>query len=209
MQLIVFGSTGGIGRNIVTQALDQGHYVTAVARNPPALGLTHRRLSTVKGDVFRPESFQMAMKGQDAVLSAIGVNSTKPTTVYSEGIANIVKAMQQNEVSRIIGVSASAVETSPKLSFPFRIMTRILQRILRNMYRDLLQMESILKQTNLNWTVVRPPKLTNEPATGNYRCAVNDHLVSCLRISRADLADFMLRHLEERSTYRSIIEIAY
>jgi putative NADH-flavin reductase len=208
MKLIVFGSTGGIGRNIVEQALRAGHHVTAIARNPSALTIEHANLEIVKGDVFQPATFDKVMKEQSAVLSAIGISSTKQTTVYSEGVSNIVKAMQKNGVQRIICVSASAVVTSPRLSFPIRMMTKLLQKILKNMYSDLLKMEQVVKQTNLEWTVVRPPKLTKKPVTGKYRFAVNEWLSSCLSISRADVAHFMLQHIDDTDTYRSIIEVA-
>src|SRR6476469_6607540 len=125
MKLIMFGSTGGIGRNIVEQALNAGHHVTAIARNPSALTIQHANLEIVKGDVFQPETFDRAMKGQSAVLSAIVINSTKPTTVYSDGVLNIVKSMQKNGVQRITCVSASAVVTSPELSFPIRMATKL------------------------------------------------------------------------------------
>jgi putative NADH-flavin reductase len=209
MKLIVFGSTGGIGRNIVQQALNEGHYVTAIARNPSALAIEHANLEIVKGDVFQPTTFCHSMKGQDAVLSAIGISSTKPTRVYSEGVSNIVKAMQKNDVQRIICISASAVVTSPELSFVVRMMTKLLQRILRNMYSDLLKMEQVVKQTNLNWTIVRPPKLTKGKLQNKYRFAVNEWLPHCLSISRADLAHFMLQHVQDMNTYRSVVEVAY
>lgn len=209
MKLIVFGSTGGIGRNIVEQALHAGHQVTAIARNPSALTIEHTNLKIVKGDVFQPATFDKAMKEQDVVLSAVGTSSTKPTTVYSEGVLNMIKAMQKNGVQRIFCVSASAVVTSPRLSFPLRIMTKLLQKILRNMYSDLLKMEQVIKQTNFDWTVVRPPRLTNGKLKGEYKFAMNEWLPRCLSISRADVAHFMLHHIDDRSTYKSIIELAY
>jgi putative NADH-flavin reductase len=209
MKLIVFGSTGKTGRNIVEQALNCGHEVTAIARNPDALGMEHPNLEIVKGDVFQPATFDEAMKEQDAVLSAIGINSTKPTTVYSQGVFNMVTAMKKNGVRRIICVSASAVVTSPKLSFPVRLMTRLLQNVLRNMYGDLLKMEQVLKQSELDWTVVRPPRLTNGEIKTKYRYGVNEWLSHCLSISRTDLAHFMLHHINDSNTYRTIIEVAY
>ena len=209
MKLIVFGATGGIGRNIVEQALNAGHCVTAMARDPSALAIEHPNLKIVKGDVFQPATFDKAMQGQDAVLSAIGTNSTKPTTVYSEGVSNIMEAMHRNEVQRIICISASAVETSPRLSFPLLMVTKLLQRILKNMYRDLLKMEQVVKQADINWTIVRPPRLTNGNLKSQYRFAVNEWLSHCLSISRADVAQFMLRHINDMNTYRSVIEVAY
>jgi putative NADH-flavin reductase len=208
MKLMVFGSTGRTGIQIIRQALDEGHTVTAIARNPAALAIKHSNLEVVKGDVLQPATFDAVTKGQDVVLSAIGVSSTKPTTVYSKGVFNMVQSMEQHEVKRIICISASAVETSPKLSLPVRMMTKVLQGMLKNMYRDLLKMEQVLRQSDLEWTVVRPPKLTGQPVTGKYRFAFNDWLPSCLHISRADLAHFMLHHIENVNTYKSVIEVA-
>lgn len=205
---MVFGSTGRTGRQIIQQALNAGHIVTAVARNPSALAINHVNLEIVKGDVFQPVTFEKAMEGHEGILSAIGINSTRRTTVYSQGVLNMVKAMQKNEVRRIICVSASAVETSPKLSFPVRMLTKLLQQILKNMYGDLLKMEQVVKLTELNWTVVRPPRLTDKPVTGKYRFAINKWLPSCLSISRGDLAHFMLHHLDDANTYQSIVEVA-
>jgi putative NADH-flavin reductase len=149
------------------------------------------------------------MREQDVVLSAIGINSTKSTTVYSEGVSNIVNVMQKNGVQRIICVSASAVVTSPKLTFPVRMMTKLLQKILRKMYGDLLKMEQVLKRTNLKWTIVRPPRLTNGRLRNKCRFAVNDSLPHCLSISRPDLAQFMLEHMQDVNIYQSTVEVAY
>ncbi len=208
MKLIVFGSTGRTGRHIVQQALDKGHIVTAVARNPSALTIKHTNLTVTRGDVFNSSTFDVAMKEQDAVLSVIGSDSTKPTSLYSEGASNIVGSMQKHAVHRIICMSAAAVETSPELSFPIRVVAKVLQKILKNMYSDLLKMEQVLKQSELDWTVIRPPRLTNKPVTGKYRFAVNKWLPSCLHISRADLAHFMLHHIDDADTYKSVVEVA-
>ena len=89
------------------------------------------------------------------------------------------------------------------------MVTKLLQRILKNMYRDLLKMEQVVKQADINWTIVRPPRLTNGNLKSQYRFAVNEWLSYCLSISRADVAQFMLRHINDMNTYRSVIEVAY
>src|SRR6266487_4331795 len=154
MKLIVFGSTGGSGRQIVQQSLDAGHRVTAVARNPVALTIQHSNLLVIKADVLQLQSFESVMQQQDAVLSALGFRSLKDVAVYSQGVCNITAAMNKYGVRRILCVSAAAVETNPKLSFIYRILTKLLQHILKNPYADVLRMEKQLKKTNLNWTIV-------------------------------------------------------
>jgi putative NADH-flavin reductase len=193
----------------VQQALDEGNFVTAIARDPSKLNITHPHLKIIRGDVLQLQSFIDAMQDQDAVVSALGSDDTKPTMLYSEGVQNIISAMQKYSVKRILCISASAVETSPKLNVFIQLATKILQCILKNPYRDILRMEQLLKQTDLEWTVVRPPRLTNGELKNKYRFAVNDWLPNCIRISRADLAHFMLQYIHSNSTYRSIVEVAY
>ncbi|HEY2725782.1 MAG TPA: SDR family oxidoreductase [Parafilimonas sp.] len=209
MNLIVFGATGNSGKQIVQQALDAGHIVTAIARNPVDITVSHKHLTIIKADVLKLQTFINAMQNQDAVLSALGSRDRKPTVMFSEGMQNIITAMNKYSVKRIVCISASAIETSPKLNFFVRMATKILQRILKNSYRDMMRMEQLLKQSNLNWTIVRPPRLTNGALTNNYRFAVNEWLQNCTSISRADLAHFMLQHVSDTKTYQSIIEVAY
>ena len=194
---------------IVQQALDAGHEVTAVARNPVALNIPRVNLTVVKGNVLDAESFELAIRDQDIIISALGSDSNKPTNIYSKGISNMLSSMQKNTVKRIICISAAAVETNPRLSFFLRVATKVLQRILKNPFSDLLLMENLLKGSDANWTVVRPPRLTMNKLKGKYRFAVNEWLPKCASISRADLAHFILNHLEDSKTYRSIIEVAY
>ena len=209
MKFIVFGSTGGTGRQIIQQALDAGHTVTAVARNPAALTTQHPNLLVIKADVLQLSTFEAAMQQQDVVLSALGFKKLKDEMVYSKGVHNIVSVMNKYGLRRILCVSASAVETSPKLSFIVRMLTKLLQRILKKPYADVLCMEQLLKETKLDWTVVRPPRLTNGRLKGKYRFAVNEWLPHCTNISRADLANFMIQHFDDMNTYKSIIEVAY
>ncbi len=207
MKLIVFGSTGGIGRQVVEQALDAGHQVTAVARRPAMITIRHEHLQVIRGDVFEPASFQQALAGQDAVLSALGVTKNEPTTLYSEGVANIMEAMQAASVRRILCVSASGLDPGPLWQRFFA--SQVLRRMFRHMFDDLARMETVIQASRLDWTIVRPPRLTNGPRTGLYQVAVNKHLTHGSLLSRADVADFMLTHLTDRATYCGVVEIAY
>ena len=209
-KILVIGANGGIGRQAVEIALQAGHLVTAMVRNPASLTFVHPNLVIVKGDILRPETFGHYLEGIDAVISALGVKSTGPTTLYSEGNRNLLQAMEKKEVSRVFFISASALDVSPLLPSYARFAAKyILQKILRNMYADLRIMESLVKASDAQWTIIRPPRLTNKPVTGRYRVAVNAFLKNGLSISRADLAHFMINHLNDPATYRTTVEVGY
>jgi putative NADH-flavin reductase len=207
MKLIVFGATGGTGQQVVEQALAAGHEVTAVVRRPEAITSRHRCLEVIRGDVFEQTTIARAMVGKDAVISALGARDRGPTTIYSEGAANIMQAMQTAHVRRLIGVTASGLEPGPLMQ---RLIARpILWMLFKNGYTDMVLMETAVKRSTLDWTIVRPPRLTNGPSTGKYQIAVNKPLSSGWRISRADLADCILRQIENPASYCAVIEIAY
>ena len=214
LNLMVIGANGGIGRQTVELALNYGHHVTAVLRDPAKLQLVHNNLKVVKADVMKPETFEPYLEGIDAVMSAIGVKGgffdDKPTTLYSEGNANLLDAMRRMNVNRAFFISASAVEISPVLPFFVRLAAKyVVQKLLKHMYADLLRMEELVKGSGLDWTIIRPPRLTDKPTTGNYRFAINSFLKNALVISRADVAHFMINNVNNETTYRSTIEIAY
>ena len=208
MKLVVFGATGGIGRCVVDQALQAGHTVTAVARRPEAITLQHANLRVLQGDVLQPATVAAAARGQDAVVSALGVSSLGPTTLYSQGVAHILQAMQAAQVKRLVCISASGIETGPGMPLWQQVVLKVfLQRILRESYADLHRMEAELRASSLDWTSLRPPRLTNGPRTGGYRAVANKHQ-STAAVSRADVADCMLSCLGDPSTFRAWAEMS-
>jgi|SRR6185312_8894407 len=211
--LIIIGANGGIGRQAVDQALSGGHRVTALVRNPAKLPITHPNLKIVQADVTQPLTLSGLFAGHDVVISAIGVRggfSDHPTSLYSNGAGNILHEMKQAGLRRAFFISASAVETNPLLPFFFRLISKyIIQKLLANMYTDLRLMEGEIKETQLDWTIVRPPRLTDAKLTGNYRIAVNRFLKNGLKISRADTAHLMLSHIQAEDMFRAIVEIGY
>ena len=210
MNIAIMGANGGIGRQSVEMALEAGHRVTAILRNPANLPLRHPSLEVVKGDVMHPASFERYLENKDVVISALGVKSNGPTTLYSRGNSLLLDAMKKKGICRIFFISASAIEISPLLPFYVRWVARyVVQKILRNMYNDLRIMEQLVKDSDMDWTIMRPPRLTNKPVTGHYRFAVNGFLKNCLSISRTDLAHFMIHNIHNEKTYKTTIEIGY
>ena len=211
LDILVIGANGGIGKQTVEIALQAGYNVTALLRNPAKLNITHANLQVVKGDVMSPETFEDYLQDKDAVISALGTNTiNKPTILYSEGNKNLLKAMKKKGVRRAFFISASALEISPVLPFYVRFAEKyIVQKILRHMYDDLRLMENIIKETDTDWTIMRPPRLIDKPVTGEYRFAINSFLKNCLSISRADVAHFMINNITNEATYKATIEIGY
>ncbi|WP_239615057.1 NAD(P)-dependent oxidoreductase [Cohnella mopanensis] len=210
MKLTVFGATGGTGRQVVVQALEAGHEVTVVVRRPEALDVSHERLKVIRGDVLDPRSFEQSIRGKDAVVSALGVTQRRPTTLYSEGTGNIMHAMQSSGVRRLICLSSAGLDIPEDTPFMQRVVIRqVIQRLYKYAYEDMARMEAKVRASGLDWTVIRPPRLTNGPRTGTYRTTVNQTLPGAQGIARADLADCMINRLVDNETFRTTMEISY
>ena len=213
-KLLIIGANGGVGRQCVEIALKAGHHVTALLRTPAKLDLHHPNLEIIKGDVTRPETFEDHLVNKDAVISAIGVSggfgSDKPTTLYSQGNANLLWAMDKKGVKRVFFISASAIEISPVLPFYVRWAEKyIVQKLLKHAYADIRAMEKLIKESRADWTIIRPPRLSDKPVTGKYRVAINSFLKNCLKISRADVAHYIIHNVASKATYQAVIEIGY
>lgn len=195
MKLFILGITGGTGRALAEQALSAGDQVTALARNPTAVKLTHPALSIVHGDATRQEDLESYLPGHDAVLSAIGARTFQATTVYSASGNALVRAMRTVKVRRLIAVTSSGVVSSGTQPVWYRYFLKPL--LLRGVYDDMIRFEGMLAMVDdLEWTVVRPPRLVGGSKTGRYRGSL-DPSDGPGRLRRADLADFMLRELRE------------
>ncbi|MED4755549.1 SDR family oxidoreductase [Brevibacillus choshinensis] len=210
MKLIVFGGTGGTGRQVVVQALEEGHEVSVVVRRPEMFELCHDKLKVVKGDVLMPATFIQAMSGMDAVLSALGVSHRNPTSIYSAGTGNLMEAMQATGVPRLVCLSSAGLDEPADSPLLQRLVIRfVIQRMYKHAYEDMVRMEEAVRASSgITWTVVRPPRLTNGPRTEAYRTAVNKPLLRAKGISRADLANFMIKSIADMSTYQAVVEIS-
>jgi putative NADH-flavin reductase len=221
MKLTIVAATGGIGRQLLKQAIAAGHDVTAVARNPQNLSPVPARAVAADLASADPAALQPAVAGADAVLSALGPRAKADAGVATRGTKVITQAMQAAGVRRIIVVSAAPIGTipSPDRPHPPRhdpgdgfiiryLADPIVKRALREHYADLARMEDVLRASDLDWTAVRPPRLTDKPVTGRYRTAYGQNLRRGLFLSRADVAHYMLSILDQAETFRQTIGIA-
>ncbi len=196
MKILIIGATRGIGLQVLLQALAEDHDVTVLARNPQKLALEHERLQVVRGDICENNAVSSATEGQDAVVSCIGIRPTrKPVSVFSAGIKNVLKAMDQHRVRRLIGVTGIGAGDSRGHGGFF--YDKIFQpMLLKTIYENKDQEESLIKDSQVNWIIVRPGFLTNGPMTGSYRVLTDMTDVKAGKISRADVAHFILNQLD-------------
>jgi len=188
MRIVVFGATGGTGSQVVRQALAAGHEVTAVIRRSGALA-AQQRLQVVVGALDEMDVVENAVRGQDVVISALGTDRKGPTTVCTDAIGVILKAMRTQHVGRLLVVSAyGAAETHDR-----SLYSKLLWAMKGDSMRDKETMEALVRGSEVDWTIVRPPALTNGPPTGAYRTGTDLRIGLRSRISRADLATFLLR----------------
>ena len=208
MNLLIIGATGGTGQQLTTQALARGHRVTALARRvpaePPRAGLTW-----TAGDVRQPASLDRAMPGQDAVLSALGHKRwLGPTRILSQGTANLIAAMERHAVRRLICETALGIGDSWwQMGLYYTLFVR--PGILPFYFRDKVRQEAVIRASSLDWTIVRPGALTNGAPRSRYRTGPQaGHWLWTVRISRADVAAFMLDQLTDPTYLRATVGVA-
>jgi putative NADH-flavin reductase len=208
MRLLVVGATGGTGRELVDQAVERGHRVTALVRNPRQLGAPREGVTVVQGDPLRADAIAAALAGQDAVLSAIGPRGGGRTTVVQDSARAVVTAMNATRVRRLLVMSVA-------LLFPDAgLIGSVLRRtFLRGVTDDSEEMERVVQASELDWTIVRPPRLTNGQRTGSY--AVSEGGLppgsggGTASVRRADVAHFLLEEVERPAHVRSVVGIAF
>ena len=197
MKVLIIGSTGGTGKKLVIQALDQGHIVTAFVRNSAKLKIVNNNLRVVKGNVLNAESLKKAMIGQDAVLCALGHKRWfYPNQILSMGTKNIIAAMEENNIKRLVCETSLGLGKSlGKMGVYYTFF--VIPFILPFYFWDKRKQEALIKSSLLDWTIVRPGALNNQSARGKYRLGFKiGNWIYTVRISCADVAEFMLQQLE-------------
>lgn len=209
MKLLIFGATGGTGRELLKQAIDQGHHVVAFARSPAKIDdIQNANLQVVRGDVLDATAVEGAVAGQEVIFSTIGTGAER-TTLREDGTRNIVKGMENAGVRRLICQSSLGVGDS-RTNLPFFTKHIIVSVFLRHAFADHERQEAIVKQSSLDWTIVRPPHLKDGPRTGAYRHGfpITDRQIKA-NISRADVADFMLKQLTDDTYLHQTPGVSY
>jgi len=221
MKLTIFAATGGIGRQLLEQAVAAGPAVPAVARSPEKL--SGEAVRVVKADLAAPDpaALESAVSGAGAVLSGLGPRSNSDAGIAARGTAAIVAAMQATHVRRIVVVSAAPVGTVPSPGRPRpprhdpgdgffmrHLFSPLARAAFGKVYADLARMEDVLRDSGLDWTVVRPPRLSSKPGTGSYRTAYGQNVRGGWIVPRADVAHLMLGALGRPETIKQVIGVA-
>jgi putative NADH-flavin reductase len=207
MKVLIIGATGATGQILIREGLAQGHEITALVRNPSALPSEEHPPRVVEGNALEASSLDAAVAGQDAVLSALGTRSSRPTTLFSESTHNLISAMDNHGVRRLVCITGIGVGDS-KGHVGFLYDRIIRPFIVKNVYEDKERQEEAIKQSDLDWVIVRPAQLTDEPARGKYSVYLGGSY-KAKKISRADVARFMLAQLSEDTYVHKTPVISY
>lgn len=195
-RVLVIGATGGTGRQLVAQALERGYKVTALVRDPSRLRVDHPQLTVIQGDVLDAGSVEAAMRGQEAVLSALGHKRFfYPTRILSEGTGNVLRAMETHGVPRLVCETALGIgDSAGRMGLCYTFF--VIPVILPFYYWDKTRQERMIARSKVEWVIARPGALTNAGKRGRYRHGLHvGGFFLTVRISRADVADFMLNQL--------------
>jgi putative NADH-flavin reductase len=209
MKIAVVGATGRTGLQVAQQALARGDDVIALARHPEALPRPGPRMVSAAADALDRASVSAALAGADAVVSALGIGASRqPTLVYSEGIANVLHAMDAHRIKKLAVISAAPA--GPRAEQPFlqrHLAMPILERIFGATYEDMRRMEALLRGSDADWVCLRPPRLISKKATGRYRLDTRP-LPKARSITFADLATALLDSLDRPDLYRQAAYVA-
>lgn len=207
MKVIIFGASGSIGRNLVSQSLEQGHAVTAFVRDPARFDMQHDNLSIAVGDVLEAASVQKAVPGHDAVMCTIGAG--RKGGVRAEGTRNIIAAMERTGVKRLICQSTLGIgESWNNLNAFWKYF--MFGLLIRPAFLDHKEQEKLIRESDLDWSIIRPAAFIDGELSGQYRhgfpATAND---TKLEISRADVADFMLKNLVDNTYLHKTPGLSY
>jgi putative NADH-flavin reductase len=202
MRVLVLGATGGIGKFLLEFATARGHEVTAFVRSPQKIALKSERLRVVPGDLLHAEQLAQVLLGQDVVLSAFGPATLRRVTTRGEFGAALATAMERSGVRRAVVVSSGLLFEEQNA-----IGKMLRGTLFRNLLPDMTAMEATLEKDGLEWTIVRPPRLTNGPLTKSYSVA-DGRLPKGMTVSRACVADFMIKEAERPAHVRQIVGLS-
>lgn len=199
MRLAVFGATGRTGKELVEQALAAGNEVVVFARNPSKLGIAEEHLSMVRGGLTDEALIERAASGADAVISVLGPRSGSKDKPLTQGMQNIITAMDRRAVRRLIVSSTlSAKDQNDMPEFRARALVFLVKVIMHAAYEEIIGVAEAVRASDLDWTIVRLSMLNNKARTGRVRAGYLGRGEVGTWISRADLADFMLQQVKDK-----------
>jgi len=209
-RILIVGATGGTGQELVAQALDRGHTVTALVRDPSKLQQHHSRMTVIQGDVLDVASVEEAMRNQDAVVSALGHKRYfYPTRILSEGTRNILQAMEKHGVPRFVCETSLGIgDSAGRMGLYYTLFT--IPVVLPFYFWDKTRQERLIAKSNVEWVIVRPGVLTNADKRGSLRLGRDvGNMLWTVRVARADVAEFMLDQLESDAFLRGAPGVAW
>ncbi len=205
MRITVFGATGSVGHHVVEQALAAGHAVAAYTRDATRVTTQHERLEVVEGDVLDPQGVRAAVQGRDAVVVALG--DGRAGNVRTEGTRTVVEAMRHTGVRRLVCQSTLGVgESRGNLTFVWKYV--MFGLLLRGAYADHVRQEELVRESGLDWTIARPGAFTDGPRTEGYRRGFATDDRSEIKISRANVADFLVAQLADDAHLREAVSLS-
>ncbi|WGW10519.1 NAD(P)H-binding protein [Saxibacter everestensis] len=210
MRILVPGATGMVGGHVVEQALRRGYEVVAIARNPTKLTIGHPRLAKARADILNAASVEPLLKGIDAVVSTVGIGTSKqPTTLYSEGTRNLLAGMDKHGVERIVVISSEVAEHwAHQGLFKLWIVLPLLQKFIGATYDDMRRMDIALWESSAQWTTIRAPRIRPASATGRYRLNADKPIRQGWTITAPDMATALLDIAERDDLGRQPVYVA-
>lgn len=211
MNIFLFGATGGTGKEVLNQLLLQEYNVTILVRSLNKVDSPENpKLSIIKGNIYNPEGYEKELSTSDVVISTLGTGrSRKPTTIYSEGTGKIISVMKNSGIKKIILLTAAAFDPTDPATNNF-VLKYIIRPLFKNTYSDMIKLEQILEQDkDIDWICIRPPSLTNGKLTRKYRVKINHCPEGGWKISRKDLADFIIKQINSEEYIHKKPVIAY
>ena len=203
MKIAIFGSSGNVGTLLVEQALAEGYAVVAYARNPSKLTIKHDHLTIMQGELSDEAMIERTITGVNAVISVMGPSGKSKGTPITQGMRYIIAAMNKYGVRRLIALStASSKDPNDKLGIKLKTMITFVKTTSPDAYADIVGWSEVIRASNLDWTLVRVLLLDDKPKTGNVKTGYPGRNELGAHISRADLADFMLKQVKDTKYIR-------
>jgi putative NADH-flavin reductase len=203
MKIVIFGATGGTGKQLVEQALAAGHHVVAYARNPSKLNINHEQLKVIQGELADETLIESAVTGADAVISVLGPRGGSKNRPITQGIQNIITAMKKQNVRRLVITSTlSAKDPNDLPDFKTKTLVNLVKLTMHDAYKDIVSAAETVRNSELDWTIVRLTMLNNNPKSGKVKAGYVGKGEVGTWISRADVADFMLKQVEDTEYLR-------